>query len=57
MKNTLRRLVLAATLVAGACSSPVGVKERQIDPGTPMLDAASPDSNAARGGGNLMGGN
>lgn len=58
MNRTLRRLiVLTSAILAGACSSPVGANDRQTDPGAHRLDTALPDSGAARGGGNLMGGN
>lgn len=58
MKSTLLRLFfLALTVAAASCGSPVTGSDRAVDGDMPRLDNAAPDSGAARGGGNLMGGN
>lgn len=58
MKNALRGLiVLALAVTAAACSSPVAVDDWQAGPAAHRSNTAATDSAAARGGGNLMGGN
>lgn len=56
--NTLRRLaVLAALLSVAACSSPITPSGEAHTADQPSSTTSAADSGAARGGGNLMGGN
>lgn len=56
--NTVRRLVLLTVVLCAAagCTSPLSPADRDADV-LPVLLTTAPDSSAARGGGNLMGGN
>lgn len=56
MKTFRRFLVLPLVLGVEACSSPFSVSEKDADAAGAQLTTAA-DSTAARGGGNLMGGN